>query len=150
MTNGRIGLVCGMAVLFLGAGCGAGPQVQAVERRPAGYYVVAVAAPILQPAECCEEARNPKRLTRCLVYRGLAHYRLGRRAQALPLLRQAELLYRNGRRRWLPHVAVFEMHAALCDLETRGVAIQARVQPQVRAAISGSIDSFAPDVETIQ
>ena len=129
-------------------GCGGGPQTQ---QQPAGQYVVRyravpVIAPIAPPTECCEEAMKPKLMTRCLVYRGLDYYRLGQRARALALLQQGDLLYRSGRRYWLPRAVVFQMQAALYDLATRRGPIPPRPQPRVGAAVS----SVSPEVETIQ
>ena len=131
-------------------GCGGGPQAQP---QPAGHYVVQyravpVIAPIAAPSECCEVAGRPKLMTRCLVYRGLESYRLGQRARALALLQQGDLLYRSGRRYWLPRVAVYQMQAALYDLTTRRAPIPPRPQPRVGAAVSASSDSL--EVETIQ
>jgi len=137
-----------VAVALLG--CGGGPQAQP---QPAGHYVVQyravpVIAPIAAPTECCEVAARPKLMTRCLVYRGLESYRLGQRARALALLQQGDLLYRSGRRYWLPRDVVFHLQAALYDLTTRRAAMPPRLQPRVGAAVSTSSDS--PAVETIQ
>lgn len=53
---------------------------------------------------------------RHLVYRGLAHYRLGQREQALQFLMRGSQAVRIGQPDWLPADVVQQAEAALADL----------------------------------
>jgi len=66
-----------------------------------------------------EEYMNDKARVRYLVYCGLTNYRLGKRAEAQPMLASGAKRYLRGKSNWLKPAAADELYKALDDLEGR-------------------------------
>lgn len=107
-----------IALLAALSGCGAPPGLSirpSIHQYEAGNYNAAA-------HECWEVGPdavylNEKAHVRYLAYCGLAYYRIGRRADARPLLLRADVEYVQGRSNWLKPGIVDELYKALDDLE---------------------------------
>jgi uncharacterized protein YceK len=108
-------LITVVIVAGLLSGCGAGRTIQ---KGINCYWTLNYqrALDIFEEAGCCEYEMNPKGLVRYLVFRGLAHYRLGHRKQAYHFLSRGKEAYQRSEPGWLPIRAVQEMDAALVFL----------------------------------
>lgn len=108
------------AFSLLGFGCGGPPGLSlrpSINQYEAGNYNAAA-------HECYEigedsQYLNDKAHVRYLAYCGLAYYRIGRRAEARPLLLGADVEYVRGRSNWLKPGIVDELYKALDDVDGR-------------------------------
>ena len=114
-------LVLGLLIIACGASSACltpGHYVKdSMEHYEVGNYNLAARA--CWKASEDEQYMNDKAHVRYLVYCGLAHYRLGHRAQAQPLLVSGEGEYLKGKSNWLKPATADELYKALDDLEGR-------------------------------
>lgn len=107
-----------LAVLFVvAAGCAPATAVK-VQEGVAAYHRGEIPAAMQRfvETEGDQGGLSAEGQVRYLVYRGLAAYHLGQKAEAKALLAKGKRAYDGGDPRWLPRETADEMNKALTEL----------------------------------